>query len=164
MSESLKNVAASTGFDSGTIEKVLGGVLSFLKAHVSPETYAAIEAKLPEAERTVARFAEAAASGPDGLLGKVSELAGKLLGGDSGGDLLGKLARLGLPAGDLAAILPKLFQFLADRLPPDLLKRIAEALPAIPGVDKSALLDEPGMESDTLEYPAPTIDMPGSTG
>jgi hypothetical protein len=164
MSESLQNLAASTGFDSGAIEKVLGGVLSFLKAHVGPETYAAIEAKLPEAGRSVSRYAEAAASGGDGLLGKVSELAGKLLGGDSGGDLLGKLAKLGLPAGDVAAILPKLFQFLAARLPADLLKPIADALPAIPGVDKSALLGEPDAETDTIEYPAPTIDMSGPAG
>jgi len=161
MSESLKNLAASTGFDSGTIEKVLGCVLSFLKAHVSPETYAAIEAKLPEAEQNVARFSEAAASGSDGLLGNVSELAGKFLGGDSGGDLLGKLAKLGLPAGEIASILPKIFQFLAAHLPADLLKQIADAIPAIAGVDKSALLGETDNETDTIEYPAPTIDLPG---
>jgi hypothetical protein len=164
MSESLQNLAASTGFDSGAIEKVLGGVLSFLKTHVGPETYAAIEANLPEAERTVSRYTDAAASGADGLLGKVSELAGKFFGGDPRGDLLGGLAKLGLPAGDVAAILPKLFQFLAARLPADLLKKIADALPALPGVDTSALLGEADSETDTIEYPAPTIDMSGPAG
>ena len=79
MSESLKNLAASTGVDAGTIEKILGGVLSFLKTRVSPETYETIEAKIPEAHRVVSGFTEAEtqAEGSDGgLLGKVTDWPG----------------------------------------------------------------------------------------
>ncbi|APW62434.1 hypothetical protein [Paludisphaera borealis] len=162
MSESLKNLAASTGVDAGTIEKVLGGVLSFLKTRVNPETYETIEAKIPEAQRIVSGFTEAEAEGSDGgLLGKVSDLAGKLLGGESGGatDLLGKLIKLGVPIGSITAILPKLFQFLSAHLPADVLKQIAAALPAIPGVDPAALLAAP---DDTVDFPAPAVELPNA--
>lgn len=165
MSESLKNLAASTGVDSDTIEKILGGVLSFLKTRVSPETYDTIEAKLPEARRVVSGFTEAETQveGSDGgLLGKVTGLAGKLLGGDAGGgaDLLGTLVKLGIPVGSITAILPKLFQFLSAHLPADVLKQVAAALPAIPGVDPASLMGASDFENETQEYPAPVIELP----
>jgi hypothetical protein len=160
MSESLRNLAASTGVDSGTIEQVLGCVLSFIKTHVSPETYEMIEAKVPEARRLVSGSstaeAEAGAEGPEGgLLGKISSLAGSLLGGDSsGGDLLAKLLKLGIPVDSITAILPKIFAFLAAHLPADVLKQIVAALPDVPGIDAAALLSKPATTlEDTVDYP-----------
>lgn len=158
MSEPLNNLAASAGTDAGTIEKMLGCVLSFLKERVSPEIYRTIEAKLPEAEKALSRFTEAASASDGGLLGKVTEMAGKMLGGEGGeaSDLLGKLAKLGIPVASITAILPQILKFLSEHLPADVLKQIAAALPAVPGVDKAALLGVPrAAETDTIDYPAP---------
>jgi len=167
MSESLKSLAASTGVEPDTVEKMLGGVLSFLKPRVDADTYAAIETKVPEARRVVSDFAEAEARGEPseepagsqgGLLGQITEMAGKVLGGESGGgDLLGRLLKLGVPVGSITAILPQLFAYLRAHLPPDVLKQIAAALPAIPGVDPAALL---GVPDDTVDYPTTAGDRP----
>ncbi len=172
MSESLKNLASSTGVDADTVEKMLGGVLAFLKPRLGDETYATIESKVPEARRLVTDFNEAEARGGEAgdetgrsmgdLLGQVTALAGKVLGGESGGgDLLTRLIKLGLPVGSITALLPQIFKFLSEHLPADVLKQIAAALPAVPGVDAAALLGASGAAlADTGDYPEAVSERP----
>jgi len=160
MSKSLQDLGASTGVDAGTIEKVLGGVLAFIKPRVSAETYATIETKVPEARRVVTDFTQVDPAGEPaaeegsqgGLLGRITEMAGKAMGGESGGgDLLGSLIKLGVPAASIATILAQLLTYLKAHLPADVMKQIAAALPAVPGVEPAHLLGGP--DDDTVDYP-----------
>ncbi|MDG3003345.1 DUF2780 domain-containing protein [Paludisphaera mucosa] len=151
MSEILQSLARAAGVDSGSVEKILGGVLALLKDKVDPEAYAAVESKIPDAQRLASEASGPSASG--GILGQFAEMAGKVLGSGSGGgesaDLLGRFLKLGIPVSTLTAVLPQILKFLSTHLPADILSQVAKALPAIPGVDVSALLGVPDVKPPT---------------
>jgi hypothetical protein len=138
MSDVLQDLAKAAGVDLDSIEKTLGGLLGFLKTKLDPETYATVETKVPDA----GRVSDAYADEPGGILSKVTEMAGSLLGsgGGSSADLLGRLVKLGVPAGVVSTILPHLLKLFSTYLTPPILRKIAEALPDIPGVDVASLL------------------------
>ncbi|WP_165249139.1 hypothetical protein [Paludisphaera soli] len=141
MSDALQDLAKAAGVDLDSIEKTFGGLLAFLKTKLDPETFATVETEVPDA----GRVSDAYADEPGGILSKVTELAGSLLGsgGGSATDLLGRLVKLGVPAGAVTAILPHILKLFSTYLTPDILRKIAEALPAIPGVDVASLLGTP---------------------
>ena len=69
-------------------------------------------------------------------------MAGKLFGGqaEDASDLGQKLGRAGFSMDQLQAFLPKVLEWLQSKLPPEILGRILEQLPSIPGLN----LPEPG--------------------
>jgi hypothetical protein len=147
--------------DRATIEKAVGAVLNFLKAHLPPEKYASLESRIPEANK----LAESVEDQPEGLLGMASKLAGKLMGGpaEASADLMGNFLKAGVPTETAAHVLPKIFESLSAHLPPEVLDKLRNALPSIPGLDSRKVLPTEAPEpSASPADPEATIPLPQS--
>jgi hypothetical protein len=135
MSEIVNQLASQTGISSELIQKGVGAFLSFLKKELGDETYTEVEASVPDAAHSLKSFETApeASQGSGSLLGMVSDLAGKLLGGKTGAgaDLLSNLSKLGLKPEQIESFLPKLLELIKTYLSPELIQKILASLPAI---------------------------------
>jgi hypothetical protein len=151
MPDILSTIAAQTGIDPSTIEKVVGAIMNFLKAHLPPDLFAKLESRIPEANK----LAESVEDQPEGLLGMASKLAGKLMGssGEAGADLLGNFLKAGVPAETAAQILPRIFDALSRHLPPEALEKLRHSLPSIPGLDMTKVLPQEGSEAAPATEP-----------
>jgi hypothetical protein len=147
MPDMLSTLAAHTGIDIASIEKMVAAVLKFLRTELAPETYAKVESTIPEAEKIVE---EAPEEQPGGLLDMASKLAGKFMGkgGETSTDLMGSLLKTGVSMSAVAAFLPQLFRFLAAHLPPDIMSQLKNALPALPGIDLDKALHPQAQENE----------------
>jgi Protein of unknown function VcgC/VcgE (DUF2780) len=135
MSEVVNQLASQTGISSELIQKGLGAFLSFLKKELGEETFGEVESSVPGAANTLKTFEESPepAQGSGGLLGMVSELAGKVLGGKTGGgaDLLATFSKLGFKPEQIESFLPKALELIKSYLSPELIQKILAALPAL---------------------------------
>ena len=135
MSEIVNKLASQTGISSDLIEKGLGAFLSFLKKELGQETFTEVESSVPGAANHLKTFEESpeAAQGSGGLLGMVSDLAGKFLGGKTGAgaELLATLSKLGLKPEQIESFLPKVLELIKKYLSPELIQKILAALPAL---------------------------------
>jgi hypothetical protein len=142
MSDMLSTLAAQTGIDIASIEKMVGAVLKFLRSELAPETYAKVEAdKVVE---------EAPEERSGGLMDMATKLASKFMGkdGEASADLMGNLLKTGVSMSAVAAFLPQLFQFLAAHLPPEIMSQLKNALPALPGIDLEKALHPQAQENE----------------
>lgn len=130
MMDQLTSLASQVGISPETARKGLGALLTFIQGHLGPEGFGKVQAAVPDTPGMMTSF-ELEKESP-GLLGTVSDLAGKLFGGRAGevADLLSMLSRAGLDAGQIQAFLPKALEYLRNNLPADLLDRIQAILPA----------------------------------
>ena len=101
-SEHVRNreqLASQTGISSELIHKGLGAFFSFLKKELGEETFTEVESSVPGAAHALKTFETApeATQGSGGLLGMVTDLAGKFLGGKTGAgaELLASFSKLG---------------------------------------------------------------------
>jgi hypothetical protein len=144
--------------DRQTAESAVGSVLGFIKQQAPPETFAAVNDKVPEANSWMALApagdGESAGLGLGGgglgeVLGGVADAlgvgrqsgGGAQSGGGSGGGLLGGLAglagiisalgKLGLNAESLVKLVPLLLQFLQSRLGAGTSAKLISSVPAL---------------------------------
>ena len=154
MPDILSSLAANTGIDIASIEKMVAAVLKFLRSELAPETYAKVESTIPEADKIVE---EAPEERSGGLLDMASKLAGKFMGkdGEASADLMGNLLKTGVSMSAVAAFLPQLFQFLSAHLPPEIMSQLKNVIPALPGIDMEKILHPaaPEVESGSPETP-----------
>jgi hypothetical protein len=139
-------LASKSGLDPATVQKGVGALLAFLKGRLDPEVYAKVHAFLPGSDGMVAAY-EANAKDHGGLLGVVAEIAGKVFGGHAGegADLLAKMSRSGLDAGQAQALLPHAVDLLRDHLPPHLAEEVKPFLDAA-SAPAPAVEAEPGAD------------------
>jgi uncharacterized protein (DUF2267 family) len=135
MSEIVDRIASQTGISSDLIQKGLGAFFSFLKKELGEETYTEVESSVPDAAHALKTFETApeASGGSGSLLGMVSDLAGKFLGGKTGAgaELLGSLSKLGFKPEQIESFLPRILELIKAHLSPELVQKIMAALPAL---------------------------------
>jgi hypothetical protein len=136
MSEVVNQLASQTGISSELIQKGLGAFLSFLKKELGEETYTEVESSVPDAANSLKSFEaapEAAHASGGSLLGMVTDLAGKFLGGKTGAgaELLSSFAKLGFKPEQIESFLPKMLELIKTYLSPELLQKILASLPAV---------------------------------
>ena len=134
MTDIVETIATHTGIDEATIQKIIGSILGLLKAHLPAETFAQIEERIPGSAQMLAATPDAAGGG---FMDIASKLAGKVFGaGAEGGvELLQIAEKLGISAATLTTIVSTLFKFLSAHLPPEVMAKIVDALPSIPGIN-----------------------------
>ncbi|HKI20667.1 MAG TPA: DUF2780 domain-containing protein [Isosphaeraceae bacterium] len=129
MSDIVNELAEQTEIPSDTIHKAVAALLAFLEKELGSDTIAQVKAAVPGAAlvNTGAESPEEAAP-QGGLLGTLSNLAGKILGAKAGGgaELLAKLSELGLKPEQIQAFLTKAVAFIKQHLSPELLQQVLE--------------------------------------
>jgi uncharacterized protein (DUF2267 family) len=135
MSEIVSKLASQTGISSELIQKGLGAFFSFLKKELGEETYTEVESSVPDAAHALKTFETApeATQGSGNLLGMVTDLAGKFLGGKTGAgaELLSSFSKLGFKPEQIEAFLPKVVELIKTYLSPELIQKILASLPAL---------------------------------
>lgn len=135
MSEIVNQLSSQTGISSELIQKGLGAFFSFLKKELGEETYTEVEASVPGAANSLKTFETApeATQEPGSLLGMVTDIAGKLLGGKSGAgaELLATFSKLGFKPEQIESFLPKVLELIKTYLSPELIQKVLASLPAI---------------------------------
>jgi hypothetical protein len=135
MPDLVNELATRTGISSDLVQKGLGALLSFLKKELGEETFEKVQSSVPGAAGLTSRFESAPppSESQGGLLGMVSDLAGKVLGGKAGegADLLSSFSKLGFKPEQIEAFLPKALELIKNHLSPELLQKVLACLPAI---------------------------------
>src|SRR5262249_45917853 len=128
MADLVNELATRTGISSDMIQKGLGALLSFLKKELGEETFSQVQSSVPGAEGLTSRSESEAppAESQGNLLGMISDLAGKFLGGKAGqgADLLSMLSRLGFKPEQIEAFLPKALELIKSHLSPELVQKV----------------------------------------
>lgn len=150
MSNELQALASQTGLNLEMVQKGIGALLAFLKEKLGDDAAGSLMEAIPNAGELLQGFqasgTQGAGSAAGGVLGSLTEMAGKLLGGqaEDASDLVQKLTGTGFSMDQILAFLPKILEFLQSKLPPELLGRILEQLPNIPGLNLPDLTTRPG--------------------
>jgi hypothetical protein len=133
MADIVTSLSSRTGIDGETVRKGLGALLTFLQKNLPPDLFGKLQAALPGAPEMLTAYASDQGGTGSGLLGMVSGLAGKLLGGNAekGAHLLSELSRVGLGAEQIETFLPEAFEHLKEYVPAELLEHVKAALPTL---------------------------------
>ncbi len=135
MSDVVDRLASQTGISADQIQKGLGAFFTFLKKELGEETYTEVEASVPDAVNAVKTFETApeASQGSGSLLGMVTDLAGKFLGGKTGAgaELVASFTKLGFKPEQIESFLPKVLELIKAHLSPELVQKIMASLPAL---------------------------------
>jgi Protein of unknown function VcgC/VcgE (DUF2780) len=134
MSDVANALSSETGLSADLVHKGLGAILSFLRQHLGEETFERVQAAIPQAAEFLNRFQSSPeAAGGGGLVGALTGLVSKFLGGGAGelSKLLESFAKLGFKPEQIEAFLPKALAFIQSHLPADLVQQILAKLPAL---------------------------------
>jgi Protein of unknown function VcgC/VcgE (DUF2780) len=133
MPDTPNSLSSETGLSSDMVHKGLGAVLNFLREHLGEETFQRIHEAIPGAANFLNRFESSPQTSDGGLLGALSGLAGKLLGGGAGeaSKLLESFAKLGFSTEQIEAFLPKALGFIQGHLPAELFQQILARFPRL---------------------------------
>ncbi|WP_169978457.1 DUF2780 domain-containing protein [Tautonia rosea] len=138
MSDFISQLQSQTGLDGDLVKKGVGAILNFMKEHLPEDLFTKVESEVPQAADAVSSFLHGQQA--SGMLEKVGDLVGGLLGGKAGAlpDLLQMLSKTGLSLDQAKTFLPIVIEKLKDLLPDDVLNQIMERLPAFGEVLKKA--------------------------
>lgn len=134
MSDTATALSSDTGLSADLVHRGLGAILDFLRQHLGEETFERIRAAIPNSADFLARFESAPESaGGGGLLGALTGLASKFLGGGAAdlSKLLETFAKLGFKPEQMEAFLPRAIAFIQSHLPADLFQQIVARFPAL---------------------------------
>jgi Protein of unknown function VcgC/VcgE (DUF2780) len=134
MPDTVNALSSETGLSADLIHKGLGAVLDFLRQHLGDEVYNRVQSAIPNAPDFLRSFeASPDGAGSGGLLGALTGLASKVLGGSAGdlAKLFESFSKLGLSAQQIESFLPKALEFLKAHLPADLIEQILSKIPAL---------------------------------
>jgi len=134
MADSPNALSSELGLSSDLVHKGLGAILDFLRQHLGDEMFNRIQAAIPNATDFLQRFESAPdESGGGGLLGALTGLASKFLGGGAGdlSKLFESFAKLGFKPEQIESFLPRALEFIKSHLPADLVQQILSKLPAL---------------------------------
>jgi hypothetical protein len=134
MPDTTNDLSSETGLSTDLVQKGLGAIMSFLKQHLGDDLFGRIQSAMPDASKYVDHFESSPESqGGGGLIGTLTGLAGKLLGGEAGqaGKLLESFNKLGFSPEQIETFVPKALAFIQSHLPADLIQQIMAKLPAL---------------------------------
>lgn len=131
MADLMSQLQSETGLDGDLVQKAFGAVLNLLKENLPADLFAKVESAVPQSGDAVASFLKGQES--PGLLGKVGEIVGGLLGGKAGSlpQLFEMLAKTGLTLDQAKTFLPKAIALLKSLLPAEVLDQIMERMPVL---------------------------------
>jgi hypothetical protein len=130
MPDIVDTLATQTGISSDTIHKGVAALFAFLEKELGSDVIAKVKAAIPGAQKvTTDAETSAAASSEGGLLGTLSNLAGKILGdkAGAGANLLANLSALGYSPEQIEEFLGKATAFIKQHLSPELLEKVLAA-------------------------------------
>ena len=133
MSDTPNALSSETGLPTDLVHQGLGAMLDFLRQHLGAETFEHIQAAIPGAPDFLNQFRSSEAAGGGGLLGALTGLAAKFLGGGAGEltKLLESFAKLGFKPEQIESFLPRAIAFIQSHLPPELFQQILAKFPSL---------------------------------
>lgn len=134
MSNIISDLAAKCGISPEQAQQGLGAILAFIKKNLSTELAAKIDSAIPEASKMMALADSSEATSSGGVLGAISEMAGKLFGGN-GAEVLSQLSKVGFSPDQLQSFIPTVIEFLQSHLPPEVMKQVTRLLPTPEAVE-----------------------------
>ena len=130
MADVIEDLAGKSGVSADLAKKGMGALLSFLKEKIPAESFSRVTRAIPGADNMMAAAAERSSEASGGILGAVSGLAGKLLGGAGDASaLVAKLTQFGFSADQLQRFIPTVLEFLRGKLPGDVMNKITAMIP-----------------------------------
>ena len=126
MADIASELASRSGINEETVRKGLGIVLQFLKSKLPAESFAKVSAAVPEADNMMAAADEQSTGG---VVGAVKDAIGHIFGGGSAEALLAKFGQLGLSADQIQTFIPKVMEFLKEKLPDNVMAQVSDHLP-----------------------------------
>jgi Protein of unknown function VcgC/VcgE (DUF2780) len=136
MDEILRKLAEHSGISEETARNGLGAILAFAKEHLPEGLAGQLQQALPDAEKLTTSFEEnKAPAASSGLLGVVSGLASKFLGGGAAdaSKLTGMLGQAGLGLEQVPTFVPKALELLKDHIPAEIFEKIVGLIPGLGG-------------------------------
>ena len=133
MADFISDLAAKAGIDGTTAQKGVGAVLSTLQKYVPAEVYSKVSSAIPNAGNLLSTFQSAARSAETSAVSDLSGLAGKLIGGkgEQMTALLSQFSTAGFSLETAKRFLPPLLSYLSQKVSPDTVKQIEQAVPGI---------------------------------
>jgi hypothetical protein len=127
MADIVNELVDQTGISRDTINKGVAALLAFFERELGSDVIAKVKSAIPGAEQIGADPETSAAASPQGgLLGTLSNLAGKILGdkAGAGASLLANLSELGFKPEQIEDFLAKATAFIKQHLSPELLEKV----------------------------------------
>ncbi|TWT76229.1 hypothetical protein CA13_67210 [Planctomycetes bacterium CA13] len=133
MDELIQKLTAQLGIDAGIANKATGQAMAMIKDKVGGDLFSQISGAIPGAENAAAASAETASEPASGLMGALSGLASKTLGGSAGEamELGSSLKSAGLKPEQMGGFASTLLEFLKDKLGDDVLDQILSKVPML---------------------------------
>ena len=127
----IKTLAEHLNVSEDIVRKALGAVMVFLKDHLPEGLASQLQQALPAADGLASNFEANKSSG--GLLGMVTGMAGKLLGGHTAdaSKLTSMLSQAGLSVDQVGKFLPKALELLKDHVPAEVYEKIVSLVPGL---------------------------------
>jgi hypothetical protein len=129
MADIVTELAEKCGISTEQVQKGLGVVLGLLKNVLPAESFSKVSGAVPDADRMMAAAAETGEQESGGLAGAVKSAIGKIFGEGGPEALVAKFGELGLSADQIHAFMPKVMEFLKDKLPENVMNQISGLLP-----------------------------------
>ena len=132
MSDIVSSVSSQTGISPDLVHKGLGAVLKILQDQLPSELFSKVQGVLPDAGAMISA-SESAGQEAGGMIHAVTGLAGKLFGdkAEAATELFTRLSQHGFSPDQLKAFLPKVLEFLKDKLPPEVLQMVEKLVPGL---------------------------------
>jgi hypothetical protein len=129
MADFLTELAAKSGLEGDLAHRGVGAVLEMLKGRLDPQTFSHLTNAIPNAGNILSSLEDKMPPSGGGVMDAVKGMVGKLLGGteqDAPAALEKHFENAGLSPEHVKSLLPHLHDMLAQKLPPDVLKKIEE--------------------------------------
>jgi hypothetical protein len=129
MADITTELASKCGISPELAKKGLGTLLAAFKHALPADSFAKIEGAIPDAPAMLADAEAQGEASSGGLLGTLKDMAGKLFGGGGPAALASHFEKLGFAPDQVKHFIPRVVEFLKDKLPPDLMKHVSALLP-----------------------------------
>jgi len=131
MSDLLTELASKVGISPEQAKKAVGSLLAVIKEHIPAEQFARLSQAVPGTDDMMAAAAAEHSSESGGLLSAVAGAVGKMFGGGGAAAALAdRFGKLGLSREQIKTFFAKVIESLKSKLPPDVMAKISEHLPA----------------------------------
>lgn len=133
MADIVDMIAAKAGISPDLARKGLGVILTGLQKF-APELYSSVAGYIPDSGNMEAAYAaESEKSGSGGLMGSLSGLAGKVLGGNAGdsAEMMQMFSKAGFSMDQVKDFAPAALDQLKTVVPAEIIDQVCERIPGL---------------------------------